>query len=575
MRFHKKHLKKCAVGVLAAVGILTVGFAANQAFADERDDTILDNVYIGEVPVGGMGEEEARKAVTDYVSGIKDTVFTLTVNDRKMTATAGQLGVEWENTKVVEEAVMIGKSGSLITRYKDKKDLEHEPKILQLSFGTDEAKTEKYLAQNAKKVNRKAVDGSLVRENGAFTITDGKEGIAVNAAESAKAVAEYISNDWDMKEASIELAADIVQPRGSREALSKVKDVLGTFSTDYSSSAAGRAMNVTNGCARIDGTLLYPGEGFSVYEKVAPFDAEHGYALAASYENSTVVESYGGGICQVSTTLYNAAIRAEMEITERYEHSMTVAYVEPSMDAAIAGTVKDLKFKNNTDAPVYIEGITGGGIITFNIYGEETRAANREVIFESEIVRETEAPTQIQGSASYNVGYVSVQQSTHGGKVAKLWKVIKVDGKEQSREEFNNSTYLASPRVIVVGTNTANDAARAYIQSAIASQNEGNIYAAAQTAATIAAQPQEPEEPSEDEEDPEKEDGKKEDNKKDNTGKGDKKDTGKKSEDKKEEKKEVKKEAEKETTKEVNKKEADADKASISSHEGNKEETEE
>ncbi|KAI4450158.1 hypothetical protein C823_004691 [Eubacterium plexicaudatum ASF492] len=550
---------------MALIGLLTAGFAANQAYAEAKQgDNILDNIYIGEVAVGGMSGEEAMQAVNDYVKEIQNTKFKLSINDKSITATAGQLGVEWENTGVVDEAVMIGKSGSLITRYKDKKDLEHEPKKLDLTFATEEKDIKKYLSDNADKVNQEAVDGGLVRENGSFTITGGEEGIALNVEQSAKTIASYITNDWDTKEAELALTADVVQPRGSKEQLSKVKDVLGTFSTNYSSSSSGRAMNVSNGCNRINGTLLYPGDEFSVYEAVSPFDAEHGYALAGSYENGTVVETYGGGICQVSTTLYNAVIRAELKITERYAHSMIVNYVKPSMDAAIAGTVKDLKFKNNTDAPIYIEGITSGGIITFSIYGEETRSPNREVIFESEIVSENNPPTQIQGSASYNVGYVSVQQSAHVGKVARLWKIVKEDGVEKSREEFNNSNYRASPKIIVVGTNTASEEARAYIQNAIATQNEGAIYAAAQTAATIAAQPvqEEPDAENPDEENPDQKpeggDSKKEDPKKDNSKKDPSKtdkDDSKKEDSKKPEKDDSKKDEEepKENTEEDSK----------------------
>lgn len=570
---HNKYLKRCIIGSLAAVGILTAGFAVSQAYAEAKlGDKILDNIYIGDVAVGGMSGEEAKQAVENYVDEIQSTKFTLTVNDKSMTATAKQLGVDWENIGVVEEAVMIGKSGSLITRYKDKKDLEHEPKKLEITFGTNEEEIKKYLSDNADKVNQEAVDGGLVRENGSFKITGGDEGIAVNVTKSAKTIADYITNDWDTKEASIALSADVVQPRGSKEQLSKVKDVLGTFSTDYSSSSSGRAMNVSNGCSRINGALLYPGDVFSVYEAVSPFDAEHGYALAGSYENGTVVETYGGGICQVSTTLYNAVIRAELKINERYAHSMIVNYVKPSMDAAIAGTVKDLKFENNTEAPIYIEGVTGGGVITFTIYGEETRSPKREVIFESEIVSENNPPVQIQGSSSYNVGYVSVQQSAHVGKVARLWKIVKEDGVEKSREEFNNSNYRASPKIIVVGTNTASDEARAYIQNAIASQNEGAIYAAAQTAATIAAQPpkedpaeenpegENPEGEDPDAQKPDKGDSQKEDSKKDTSKKEDsKKDTSKKEDSKKDQ-----------SQKEDSKKDENADAPKENSEEGSK-----
>ena len=96
------------------------------------------------------------------------------------------------------------------------------------------------------------------------------------------------------------------------------------------------------------------------------------------------MQTYGGGICQVSTTLYNAVLRAELNVTERSNHSMTVHYVPLSADAAISGTDKDLKFTNNLDHPVYIQGVAGGSSITFTIYGKEYRASNRKVEYVSE-----------------------------------------------------------------------------------------------------------------------------------------------------------------------------------------------
>ena len=171
-----------------------------------------------------------------------------------------------------------------------------------------------------------------------------------------------------------------------------------------------------NGASKINGSIIYPGEEFSVHDAVVPFNAENGYELAGSYENGTTVETYGGGICQVSTTLYNAVIRAELEITERSAHSMIVSYVEPSMDAAISGEYKDLKFKNSTKYPVYIEGYTDGGIIHFNVYGKETRDANREVEFVSETTGETDPGVKYVADGTLQIGTISTQQSAHIGK---------------------------------------------------------------------------------------------------------------------------------------------------------------
>ena len=143
-----------------------------------------------------------------------------------------------------------------------------------------------------------------------------------------------------------------------------------------------------------------------------PFDAENGYALAASYEMGKVVDSYGGGICQVSTTLYVAVLKAELEVTERYSHSMIVHYVDPSMDAAIAEGLKDLKFINNTDAPIYIEASADGSTLHFAIYGHETRDPNRTVRYESETTN-TEDPTPSL-TEDANASFGTIEQTSYG-----------------------------------------------------------------------------------------------------------------------------------------------------------------
>ena len=278
-----------------------------------------------------------------------------------------------------------------------------------------------------------------------------------------------------MAQSTIDLKTEVTKPQGTEEELSKVKDVLGSFHTDYSSSAAGRAKNVQNGAAKINGSVIYPGEQFSVYKAVSPFDAENGYELAGSYENGTTVQTYGGGICQVSTTLYNAVILSELQVDERFNHSMIVTYVKPSMDAAIAGTSKDLKFTNNTDAPIYIEGYTSGGQIYFTIYGEETRPENREISFVSETLSQTDPGVTLQADGSHGIGYFATVSSAHTGYTAKLWKVVTVNGVEESRTEFNSSRYNPSNKILAVGTATDNPEAAAQMAAAIASGDEATV----------------------------------------------------------------------------------------------------
>ena len=195
--------------------------------------------------------------------------------------------------------------------------------------------------------------------------------------------------------------------------------------------------------------------------------------MAGSYLSGMVVDSMGGGICQVSTTLYNAVLMAELEVTERHNHSMIVTYTQVSGDAAISESAgKDFRFVNNTDYPIYIEGITTENKkITFNIYGVETRDANRTIEYQNVILQVIHPETErIIADAGQGVGYVSVQ-SAHTGYKAELWKIVYVDGVEVSREQVNYSSYSMSPRTAVVGINTNNPQRQAEILAAIGTNN--------------------------------------------------------------------------------------------------------
>ena len=472
-----KWILSLAVFVLAAAALAGVSGVAR---AEENEQTVIPSkVYIGDVAIGGMTAEEAEQAVRESVDDKLAAQIVLRAGESQKTVTAKELGVQWANMHVVEEASNIGRSGNLIQRYKDMKDLEHEDKVYDIEYGVDTGVLHAWLEENASSLNQEAVDNGLKREDGEFVFVPGQEGIEVDVDKSAEVLAEYFVNDWNAKDGEVSLAANVVEPRCSEEELRSIQDVLGSFSTSFGDSTTGRAKNVMTATGKIDGTIVYPGEEFSVYDAIAPLDASGGYELAGAYENGATVESYGGGVCQVSTTLYNAAIRAELEITQRSNHSMLVSYVQPSMDAAIAGTYKNLRFVNSLDTPIYIEGYTQGKIVYFNIFGKETRPANRKVTFESETLEETIPAPKFEASAD-PVGVINKTQSMHVGNNARLWKIVTVDGQEVSREIFNTSKYNESPDIYTVGTATSNPDASFAITTALATQDEATIRAAAE-----------------------------------------------------------------------------------------------
>lgn len=440
-----------------------------------EDAKIVDGVYIGSIDVGGMTAQEASDAVQKYVADLTDDKITLIGPKANLELTLGELGLTADADIAVQEAAAVGRSGNLISRFKTLQDLKEDDCVIDMGLSIDKQATAKLIYEKKNKINIIAKDNGLKREDGKFVFVKGQEGNEVDIVTAVNELEEYISKNWEnapIENAEFTLASIVSQPRGTEEELAKVKDLLGSATTNYSTSGAGRAKNVENGAAKINGTILFPGEELSVYELVNPFTKENGYELAGAYSNGETIESFGGGICQVSTTLYNAALRAEMEITVRYNHSMTVSYVDLAADAAIAGTYKDLRFKNPYNTPVYVEGVCSNRNITFRIYGEETRASNRTVSFVSNTLSENNPKTEFTLSSQHALGSFIQTRGKHVGYVAELWKVVTIDGVETERTQVNKSSYQASCRKVTIGTQGATAEQIAAINSAIATAHQ-------------------------------------------------------------------------------------------------------
>ncbi len=450
-----------------------VGCSVPTASAGNGSGKINEGIYAGKTDLSGLSESEAMTAVNNKVTALGNTELTLNcVSGNQVTVKLSDLGLHWDNTEIIADAVSLGQSGNVIKRFKEMSDLKRTKKVYPLELKIDEQKARNIISDECVKYDIEAEDALMSRNNGNFEITAGQDGQTVNVESSVEKIASYISSDFTGEPASIDLVIDVVKPKGNAETLRSLTDVLGKFTTRFYSSGKDRVTNVTNGCRLINGTLMYPGDQISVSQTISPMTEENGYALAGSYLNGKVVESFGGGICQVSTTLYQAVLRAELQVDERYNHSMVVNYVDHSMDAAIAEGIKDFKFTNNLDNPIYIDGYTTPDkTITFTIYGVETRPSNRTLEFESVDLEENEpVGERIVADSSMAAGSTR-KQSAHIGYRSELYKIVKVDGEEKERIKVNSSTYQAVPAILTVGTATSDPNVKAIIESAIATQD--------------------------------------------------------------------------------------------------------
>lgn len=447
--------KKQLAAALAVLCVVVIGCIAGiKVFAGTNDNTIVNGIFINTVDVGGMTEEQAVNAVNDYLKKLDETTLTVMVEDKEETITIKELGYTASVEDTVAQALNFGKTGNFIKRYKDIKDLENENMVLNLGIALDKDGVQSFVENKCTEFDVKAKNARLSRKDGKFIVKDHVMGRKLSVDDTVEKIITVLNGDWNYEDVMVEAVVMDEEPEYTAETLALCKDVLGTFSTTYASSSASRANNLANGAKLINGSIIWPGETFSTGGTMAPITVANGYSIAGAYENGQVVDSIGGGVCQVSTTLYNAALRAELEIAERAPHSMIVGYVKPAMDAAIAGTYKDLKIKNNTDVPIYIEGTTEGRTITFTIYGHETRdTKNRTIEFESKTLQVIQpGKEKITEDKTLPESYRKVTQSAHVGYRAELWKIVYENGVEVSRELVNTSSYAAVPAYVTVGT---------------------------------------------------------------------------------------------------------------------------
>ena len=448
------------------VGILTVGiiaggsvFAYGQYIKNKMEevvnvDTIYQGITINGADVSGMTKEQALQSLqqkTDQHLGSQ--IISIQQEDKSWEIAFSDLDVKYDVEASVNEAWEQGRTGELKERYNAITKLAEDKLEIPISYTYDKQKVREKLEEIAVDFNVEAQDSTMTRKNGAFQITDEQKGYAMDVDQTIPKVEQMLEQNTG---GIVEPEITVTEPKVTRADNEKVTDLIGTYNTSYSANAAGRNENLRVGCANIDGTVIAPGDVFSMNVGLGPQTYANGYKDAGVYVNGKVEQGVAGGVCQVTSTLYNAVILAELEVVERYPHSMTVGYVPLGRAAAVAGDYKDLKFKNNTEYPVYLEAYARDGKVVCNLYGHEIHDAGRkvdfEMVFEGTIPKPAEKITK---DSSKPEGYRQVTYNGKTGSKVSTYKIVTENGKQISKDWFSSSTYRATADEVTVGTKKA------------------------------------------------------------------------------------------------------------------------
>lgn len=216
-----------------------------------------------------MTENQAISAVEEYVDGLMDTTFTLRGETGSIQMTAEDMGVTADADTAVQEALAVGHAGSLINRYKTLQDLKKKKLVLDMHLSVNKQATAEKIYESADDLAVGAVDNGLKRVNGKFEFVKGKEGVEVDVVNSVYAINDFLAQGWDGSNNEIDLVTKTVEPRGDEKELAEITDLIGSYTTNFASSSAGRAKNVITGVSKVDGTILYPGEEFDLAKRSA------------------------------------------------------------------------------------------------------------------------------------------------------------------------------------------------------------------------------------------------------------------------------------------------------------------
>lgn len=367
-------------------------------------------------------EDIASKALTEPVEP------TWEIGTDTMTIYAGKPGVNFDSAaveQVLDEKIRL---------------MDFEPYEVSVELSeTPQIDIDKI----AEQVIGDPVSATVSKEDGK-TIIPEKVGVQFDVEEARAIIG-------DGSAASYEIPVTTTAAKVTAEKLEEVlfRDTLASCSTSLNEGNVPRTNNVRLASAAINGTILNPGEEFSYNNVVGERTTERGYQSAGAYSGNEIIDEVGGGVCQPSSTLYMAVLRADLEVTQRVNHSFTVAYTPLGEDATVSWGGPDFCFKNDTDYPIKILAEQSNGQLTMTIVG--TKTSDKTVTTRTEVI-ETYTPQRIEKKDnSMMVGQSRVEVSGIPGYSTRTYKIITENG--QTTEELaNTSNYIKRDEVVYVGT---------------------------------------------------------------------------------------------------------------------------
>lgn len=510
--------KKWIIPISIAIIIIIAIFCSTIfAIVNINNEKIISGVSISGIDVSGLSKEEAKEKINNMYQEKKEKEIGIQYQDYETTLNPTLMEVNYEVEKAVEEAYGIGKGDNIfINNYNILFTLIGKKNVnVNMALNEDVAKqTIEDIGVNLPGV---IIDSSYAIEEDELVITKGKAGIVVNVDELLKEVKSKLQ-DVNSSEDYIEIPVEQKEPEpididkiheevyteakdayytknpftiypevegidfdveAARELLKEEKeeyvikltitkpkvtidqigseafpDRIATFTTRYDVSDTNRTTNLVIACQKINGKVVLAGETFSYNKALGPRTAAAGYRNGKVYEGGEVVDGIGGGICQISSTLYNTVLMANLETVERRNHQFVTSYLPAGRDATVVYGMTDFKFKNTRKYPVKIVASAKNGIATVSMYG--IKEENEYTFsFKTKTVASIPFTTKYEEDATLPVGKEKVRQKGANGLKTETYITKMLNGKVISTTLLSRDTYDAMARIVVRGAKGA------------------------------------------------------------------------------------------------------------------------
>ena len=416
------------------------GFVIHSYNNSLSEDKILSNIYINDFNVGGLNKEEARELIKqnnsfknlNVVYGNGDHIYNLS-----------ELGFDYGVDEAIDQALQVGRSEDFFENLSDFVNLKFlkNNKTFDAKVNIPQGIEEKIYEDIKSDIEKEPVNAS-VYIGSSINVKKGTEGVKIDRSEFKKRLYDSIVPNQDVR---VDVPIISVAPKVTSEQLNNINGIIGSYTTNFSPNIAGRNENIRLAAQYMNDYLLMPGETFS-YNKVTKLKTvSNGYKNATVIVNGEIEEGLGGGVCQVSSTLYNSVLYSGLEIVQRRPHSIPSNYVNYGRDAVVSDNAIDFKFKNNYGFPIYLKTSVGSSSVTVNIYGDINKVPDIEII------------SQVVSRKAREIKYID-DPNLEKGK-----EVVKTKGRDEVRSEtylvvngvkqlINKDRYPSQTKVIMRGT---------------------------------------------------------------------------------------------------------------------------